>query len=96
MHCIVWDIFIILLGCPEKDYEKAFEVLKKASDLGNSNAMFYLSELYILGLGTEKNEQKGIEIIQKAADLNNMYAQNRVALYYMQGNYFEKNAQKSF
>lgn len=72
------------IGCMYKDgngtrqdYQKAWEYLSKAAQLGGySYAFVDLAEIYEEGLGMPKNLNKAIELYRKAADIDN----NEIAL----------------
>ncbi len=51
----------------EGDYEKAFEYLRKAAELGDAAAHNQLGYMYYRGEGVEKDEEKGIYHLEKAA-----------------------------
>ena len=60
------------------DFDKIVEWYTKAADLGSSDAMKRLGELYLFGsyYGREDDLEKAIEWYQKAADLGNADAQS--------------------
>ena len=60
------------------DFDKAIEWYTKAADLGNSDAMKMIGNMYKLGslYGGEDDLEKAIEWYQKAADLGNSDAQS--------------------
>lgn len=53
----------------EKDQVKAFELFRRAADLGDKEAMKLLADCYVVGEGVEKNETKAFEWLKKAVDL---------------------------
>ncbi|EXX52205.1 uncharacterized protein OCT59_023847 [Rhizophagus irregularis] len=55
------------------DKRKAFELYKKAADLGNADGINDLGYCYHWGIGTDINKTKAFELYQKAADLGNKY-----------------------
>ena len=60
------------------DFDKAIEWYTKAADLGNSDAMKMIGQMYMLGslYGREDDLEKAKEWYQKAADLGNTDAQS--------------------
>ena len=60
------------------DFDKAIEWYTKAADLGNSDAMIMIGQMYMLGslYGREEDLEKAKEWYQKAADLGNADAQS--------------------
>ncbi len=51
------------------DTRKAFELMERASDLGNNNAIGNLGTYYMRGLGLpRKDERKGAELFKRGAD----------------------------
>ena len=56
------------------DYTKAFELFKKAADLGNEIGMANLGECYIYGRGVSVDIGKGFDLLQKSAKLGSAYA----------------------
>jgi len=55
-------------GLLSKDFEKAFELFEKASELGNRNGTYQLAILYQKGLGTEQSFAKAFNLYKLAAD----------------------------
>ena len=49
------------------DYEAAFEYFTKAAELGNAEAHFSLSIMYLKGLGVDRDKKKGIYHMEEAA-----------------------------
>ncbi len=68
-----------------QDDNKAFELLKLASDKGDSNSMLLLAPLYIIGVGVEKNYEEAFALFQKATDLGNMKAPRYLATHFELG-----------
>ena len=50
------------------DYRSAFEYWTKATELGNAEAHFRLSDMYYHGRGVEKDERKEIHHLEEAAN----------------------------
>ena len=51
----------------EKDETKAYELFRKAAELGNLSACFMVGEMYLGGIGVEKNEKAAFTWLRKAA-----------------------------
>ena len=57
----------------------AIRFVQELADNGNSDAAYYLAELYLEGDVVKKNDHKGVEYLQKAADLGNTKAMMEIA-----------------
>lgn len=51
----------------DQDLYKAFELKKKASDLGDKYCQFHLAEFYEKGKGTKKDLKKSLSILSKSS-----------------------------
>jgi hypothetical protein len=51
----------------EKDYDKAFEYLKKAAELGDTQAHYNLGCMYLQGWGVDADKEKAVCHYEKAA-----------------------------
>ena len=78
-----------------KEYDKAFEPLKKACDSDIADGCRMLGWLYDLGNGVEKNEQKAVELYKKACDGGNMLGCSNLGFMYANGNGVEKDFSKA-
>ena len=54
-------------GIHKGDFDRSFEYLSKAAELGDVDAHYNLACLYCDGLGVEKDEGKGIYLLEEAA-----------------------------
>ena len=91
-----------------KDAGKAFELYKKASDLGAAPGHYALSRAYSAGVGVEKNLSEAGTLLRKAADMGHEAAQVTLGAQYMQGSsgmsknqeealvWFKKAAEKNY
>lgn len=79
-----------------KDFEKAFELRLKASEMGNINSTVELGCQYRDGLGTEQNDSKAFECYKKAADKGNAKAYNYLGCMYHSGRGCKKDDKKAF
>ncbi|MCQ2496922.1 MAG: AAA family ATPase [Lachnospiraceae bacterium] len=72
----------------EKDYVKALASYENANQKGSIDSLFYLGELYRLGLGTPINYQKAAAFLKETVkyDTGNPNALISLALLYMDGN----------
>ena len=77
----------------EKDDQKAFELYKKAAELGSSNGMLNVGVGYLTGRGTAKDVDAAEKMWIKAAERGNGEAANRLANCYSDGT-FEGNTDK--
>lgn len=68
-----------------KDDEKAFEYMGKATKMRNAQGACDLGWYYILGTGCEKDVEKGIETWKKAVEYGSAHAANNLYLYYHGG-----------
>ena len=78
-----------------KEYDKAFEPLKKACDGGNMRGCYNLGVMYADGNGVEKNEQQAVELYKKACDGGEMSGCTSLGVMYKKGFGVEKNEQKA-
>jgi TPR repeat protein len=69
------------LGCSQ-DLEKAFELTKKAADLGMPKAMRIVGYNYDVGEGVEKDEKIAFSWYHKAAEAGDARAQFNLAIMY--------------
>ena len=78
------------------DFEKAFELRLKASEMGNINSTVELGCQYRDGRGTEQNDSKALECFKKAADKGNAEAYNYLGCMYHSGRGCKKDDKKAF
>ena len=74
----------------EKDVVKAFELMHKLAERGNTEGMYNLGLMYQNGFGTEEDPESAYYWYRKAADLGYMDAQNNLAKCYYDGKGVEK------
>ena len=82
------------LGCEyyeKEDYQKAYKLLKKAADAGNTDAQYQLGNCYYEGTGVEQNAETAVELYEKAADAGNVDALCQIGKCYFDGTGVEKN-----
>lgn len=79
-----------------KDFEKAFELRLKASEMGNINSTVELGCQYEDGLGTEQNDSKAFECYKKAADNGNLEAYGNLGDMYLDGRGCKEDDKKAF
>ena len=79
-----------------KDFEKAFELRLKASEMGNINSTVELGCQYEDGLGTEQNDSKAFECYKKAADKGNLEAYGNLGDMYLNGRGCKEDDKKAF
>ena len=80
----------------KKDYSAAFGLYKKAAELGHSEAMNKLGQMYYDGKGTEKNLNEAFKWCKKSYDSGNVHASYDLAWLYNCGAGTEKNLYKAF
>ena len=64
-----------------EEYDKTFEYYTKAAELGDMNAHFNLSVMYMQGQGVEKDETKKIFHLEEAAIGGHVYARHNLGCY---------------
>ncbi len=64
------------------DYNEAVSLFKKASELGDSNAMYNMGMSHLKGLGSWQDYYSAYEWFRKSADLGNGYAMIRIGDMY--------------
>lgn len=76
-----------------KDYSKALEYFKKASELGNSAAMNYIGVMYQEGIGVEKDINTAIKYLEAAVrqDKPSYHAAYNLACTYYDGIQVQKD-----
>ena len=80
-----------------KDYEKALNYYKASAEMGNADAMFKLSYMYLNGQGIQADESKSLDWVIKAAEAGEYHAMKDLAERYDLGDRgAEKSPQKSF
>lgn len=89
----VSPFFIGRLVEEKSSLKKAFILFKKASELGNSDAMCNLALLYQNGTGVERNVDTAIHYFQKSQLLGNDVAMYHLAYIYLKGLGVERNQQ---
>jgi TPR repeat protein len=78
------------------DKIKAFELYKKAADLGNADGINNLGYCYGNGIGTDIDEEKAFELYQKAADSGNAVGMNNLGYCYGNGIGTDIDEKKAF
>ena len=79
----------------QKDYDKAFELCKKAVDEGNTEGNFVLSMMYYEGKGTGINYDKAFELCKKAVDEGNTEGNFLLSMMYYEGKGTKRNHDKA-
>ena len=79
----------------EQDYDKAFEYMEKAANLGYAEAQNALGGMYANGTGVAQDDKKAAEWLTKAAEQGNAYAQFNLAMMYYRGRGVELNKEKA-
>jgi uncharacterized caspase-like protein len=65
-----------------KNYQRADDLLRKASDLGSSSAMYTIGVAYLHGLGFDRNPGNARTWLKKSVDLGNTHAMAALGLLY--------------
>lgn len=76
-------------------YDKAFQLITKAVDLGDLNAIYKLGVCYSYGKGTKRDDAKAFSLLTRAAEANHHGAIYMLASHYREGRGCKKNLQKS-
>ena len=74
----------------EGDYDGAFKYLKKAADLGNADAHYQLSLLYLKGTVVEKDEKKELYHLEEAAIAGHPRARYNLGCYELRSGSIER------
>ena len=80
----------------ERDYIKAFQLIKAAADAQYDEAQLVLADFYIDGLGTPKNYNRAIQYLDAAAKQGNSEALVRLADIYTDGELYTKDIKKAY
>jgi len=76
----------------EETFKMFNEILEKT---GDSEAEYFVGEMYYLGIGTEQNLEKAYSIFKKLYS-EDRRARERIAAMYIDGIYLEQNHNKAF
>ena len=79
----------------KKDFAAAFELYRKASDLGNDFATCMIAAMTEKGIGTTADPAKAFELYRKAADRGYPLAVNELGLMYAEGRGVAKDDAKA-
>jgi len=79
----------------EKDFEKAFQCFKRASDAGYDQAQYNLAGMYYFGEGTEKDTNEAFNYYSKAAENGFTDAWKNLGDMYLNGEGVQKNVDKA-
>lgn len=80
----------------DRDYKKAFKLIKEAADAQYDEAQLVLTDFYLDGLGTPKNYNKAIQYLDEAAQQGNSEALIRLADIYATGTLYTKDIKKAY
>ncbi|MDE6514315.1 MAG: caspase family protein, partial [Muribaculaceae bacterium] len=75
----------------KEDYHQALVWLRKAAELGHSDAQNHLGYMYDYGLGVDKNYVEAVRWYRKSAEQGNSYAQRNLGYMYCDGLGVEKS-----
>ena len=78
-----------------KEYDKAFEPLKKACDGGDMDGCYNLGTIYANGNGVEKNVKKAMDLYKKVCDGGEMRGCYNLGVMYAKGSGVEKDFGKA-
>ena len=78
------------------DYTKALQIFERLSQVGDSQAQYDLSLMYLQGIGTNKNLEKGWTWMNRAADGGNVQAMLELAVRYQKSASLENAEQMAF
>ena len=88
-------LFNLAVACEDEDPQKAFELFKKAAELGNVEAMFATGIRYYRGEGTEQDTTQSFAWCKKAAENGQVNAMNWVGEFYRDGEGVVQNIQNA-
>lgn len=88
-------LFNLAVACEDEDSQKAFELFKKAAELGNVAAMFATGIRYYRGEGTKQDTTQAFAWCKKAAENGEVNAMNWVGDFYRDGEGVVQNIQKA-
>ncbi|HRO39007.1 MAG TPA: tetratricopeptide repeat protein [Flavobacteriales bacterium] len=74
----------------------AFELLSKAADAGNAEAIYAIGTWYLFGTHVRKNFRQAAGMLQRAADLGHASANFDLAVSYEKGKGVERDRSKAF
>jgi TPR repeat protein len=77
------------------EFEEAIAQYRKASDLGNHQAMRNLAILYERGEGIAQDYSEAMRLFRKSADLGNGLAMNNIGAFYNAGNGVERDYEEA-
>ena len=80
---------------PEENYALAEQYFSKATDLGNTNAAYYLAEMYMDGIGVPQDQPRAVALMEGAAAQGNMYAQRAMGWQYLNGLAVKKDVERA-
>ena len=80
----------------EKDYKKAFELIKQASADGYDEALYILSKFYLNGLGTTRNYNNAVKYLTFSAEQGYVDAMVDLADIYADGKIYKKDTEKAY
>lgn len=80
----------------ERDYGKAFKLIKAAADAKYDEAQLVLADFYIDGLGTPKNYNRAVQYLNEAAQQGNPEALIRLADIYADGELYTKDIKTAY
>jgi TPR repeat protein len=69
----------------QKDYKKAFPIMKEAAERGNIDAQKILGDMYLLEYGIAKDNKEAVKWYQKAAQKEHSEAQDMLGFMYQYG-----------
>jgi TPR repeat protein len=79
-----------------KNFEEAYELLLRASAMGNSEAIYATGTWYLHGIHVDQNIFKSVQYFQSACRLNHPTACFDIAICLENGEGIEKNAELAF
>ena len=79
----------------QKNYTESAQLLRKAGDMGNLEALLSLAQLMELGLGIEKNSEESVQLLREAASKGLPEAIFGLAQYYENGIHVPKDESKA-
>jgi len=79
----------------QADPSRAHEILAKAAEMGNADAMFEIYLYHELGIGVQKNPVEALEYLKRAAEMRHRRAMYNLAAYLATGRGVPKDSAKA-
>jgi TPR repeat protein len=78
-----------------EEYDKSLNFLLKATEMKDTEAMYYLAYFYLHGYAVKKDEEKAVELLQELVPTNNTNAINELGNCYYYGSGVKKDVEEA-